>query len=107
MVQETTSPELRSFRLQKVEDPESLESQIGTQWLLYIGVIAIVIGVAYFEKLAIDNKWLGETARVIQGGVLGLVLTYAGIRFARPGYAVFGQMICGGGAAHLDPSTYP
>ena len=31
-----------------------------------------MIGVAYFEKLAIDNHWLGETARVIQGGVLGL-----------------------------------
>jgi uncharacterized membrane protein len=87
-------------------EPESLESQIGTQWLLYIGVIAIVIGVAYFEKLAIDNKWLGETARIIQGAVLGLALTYAGVRFARAGYAVYGQMISGGGAAILYLSTY-
>ena len=30
-----------------------LESQIGSRWLLYVGVIAIVIGVSYFEKLAI------------------------------------------------------
>lgn len=86
--------------------PESLESQIGTQWLLYIGVIAIVIGVAYFEKLAIDNQWIGETARVIQGAVLGLVLTYAGLRFVRAGYALYGQMITGGGAAILYLSTY-
>ncbi|HEX9369293.1 MAG TPA: DUF2339 domain-containing protein [Vicinamibacterales bacterium] len=106
MVQETTSPELRSFRLQKVEDPESLETQIGTQWLLYIGVIAIVIGVAYFEKLAIDNRWIGETARVIQGAVLGLVLTFVGTRFVRAGYALYGQMIAGGGGAILYLSTY-
>ena len=25
-----------------------------------MGVIAIVIGVSYFEKLAIDNQWIGE-----------------------------------------------
>ena len=45
-------------------DRSSLETMIGTQWLLYIGVIAIVIGVAYFEKLAIEKQWIGETARV-------------------------------------------
>jgi uncharacterized membrane protein len=88
------------------EEPESLESQIGTQWLLYIGVIAIVIGVAYFEKLAIDNQWIGETARVIQGGALGLLLVYVGTRFVRSGYALYGQMISGGGAAILYVSTY-
>ena len=60
-----------------------------------------MIGVAYFEKLAIDNEWLGETARVIQGGVVGLALTYAGLRFVRAGYDVYGQMITGGGAAIL------
>jgi hypothetical protein len=86
--------------------PESLERQIGTQWLLYIGVIAIVVGVAYFEKLAIDNAWIGETARVIQGAVVGLVFIYAGLRFVRAGYTVYGQMIAGGGAAILYLSTY-
>ena len=98
----------RGFRLQAEDpaQPESLERQIGTQWLLYIGVIAIVVGVAYFEKLAIDNAWIGETARVIQGAVLGLVLTYAGLRFVRAGYALYGQMITGGGAAILYVSTY-
>jgi uncharacterized membrane protein len=106
--QEGSLSDSRGFRLQaEAKEPsESLETQIGTQWLLYIGVIAIVIGVAYFEKLAIDNQWLGETARVIQGAVLGLVLTYAGLRFVGGGYAVYGQMITGGGAAILYLSTY-
>ena len=88
------------------DDDESIESMIGGRWLLYIGVIAIVIGVAYFEKLAIDNNWIGETARVIQGAVLGLALIYGGTRFARAGYATYGQMIEGGGVAILYVSTY-
>ena len=87
-------------------EPESLESRIGGRWLLNIGITAIVVGVAYFEKLAIDNKWIGETARVIQGGLLGAALIYAGSRFARRGYALYGQMMIGGGVAILYVSTY-
>jgi uncharacterized membrane protein len=90
----------------KAEAPESLETQIGSKWLLYIGVIAIVIGVAYFQKWAIDNHYFGETARVIQGAVVGLLLVYGGLRFVRAGYSVYGQMISGGGAAILYLSTY-
>ena len=58
-------------------------------WLLYVGVIAIVVGVSYFEKLAIDSHWVGETARTVQGGILGLLLVYAGLRFVRAGYAIY------------------
>jgi uncharacterized membrane protein len=76
----------------------SLEAQIGSRWLLYVGVIAIVVGVSYFEKLAIDSHWVSETARTVQGGVVGLLLVYAGLRFVRAGYAIYGQMISGGGS---------
>jgi uncharacterized membrane protein len=96
-----SAPELRA-----ANDTESLEALIGSRWLLYIGVIAIVIGAAYFEKLAFENHWVGETARVIQGGVAGLVLIYAGIRFGRAGYTTYGQMISGCGSAILYVSTY-
>jgi uncharacterized membrane protein len=88
------------------DEPESLETTIGTRWLLYVGIAAIVIGAAYFEKLAIEKGWIGETARVIQGGVIGLALVYIGTRFVRAGYSLYGQMICGGGAAILYVSTY-
>jgi len=104
----------RSFRLQRevpatptAEVPEeSLENRIGGRWLLNIGIAAIVIGVAYFEKWAIDNRWIGETARVIQGGVLGAALIVAGHRLARRGYALYGQMLSGGGVAILYVSIY-
>jgi uncharacterized membrane protein len=90
----------------RVQEHESLETTIGSRWLLYVGVFAIVVGVGYFEKLAFDNEWIGETARVIQGGALGLILLYVGHRFIRAGDIFYGQMICGGAAAILYVSAY-
>ena len=89
-----------------MQAPESLESRIGGRWMLNVGIAAIVIGVAYFEKWAIDNNLVGETARVIQGGVLGMILVAAGHRFVRAGYHVYGQMIMGGGVAVMYVATY-
>jgi uncharacterized membrane protein len=104
-------PETRGFRLQAEgseaqPESESLETRIGSRWLLYVGVAAIVIGAAYFEKLAIENGWIGETARVVQGAIVGLALVFAGTRFVRAGYALYGQMVSGGGAAVLYVTTF-
>jgi uncharacterized membrane protein len=82
------------------------EAQIGSRWLLYVGVLAVVVGISYFEKLAIASGWIGETARVVQGAVTGAVLTYAGVRFVRAGYALYGQMLSGTGVAVLYVVTY-
>jgi uncharacterized membrane protein len=86
--------------------PHSLEERIGSRWLLYIGVIAIVVGAAYFEKLAIDYGWIGEGARVIQGAVLGFALIAAGLQFSRRGFRTYGQVMAGGGGAILYLSIY-
>src|SRR6266480_8116000 len=51
---------------------ESLESLIGGDWLNKIGVVAIVLGMAYFLKYAIDNQWIGEMGRVTLGIITGL-----------------------------------
>jgi uncharacterized membrane protein len=85
---------------------ESLETLIGSRWLLYIGVIAIIVGVGYFEKLALENRWIGETARVVQGAIIGLLLVCGGLRLVRAGYRAYGQMIAGCGIAVLYVSTY-
>jgi uncharacterized membrane protein len=98
----STPPVLRS----RSDARDALETRIGSRWLLYIGVAAIIIGVSYFEKLAIDNHWVSETARVIQGAILGLVLVAAGLRFVRAGYRLYGQVLSGCGIAILYVSTY-
>ena len=87
-------------------DHEALESRIGSRWLLYVGVVAIVIGVSYFEKLAIDNHWVNETWRVIQGSVAGLVCIAAGLRIAKKSYRLYGQILAGAGVAILYVSIY-
>ena len=87
-------------------DHEALESRIGSRWLLYVGVVAIVVGVSYFEKLAIDNHWVNETWRVIQGSVAGLVCIAAGLRIVKKGYRLYGQILAGTGVAILYVSTY-
>ncbi len=88
------------------EARDALETRIGSRWLLYIGVIAIIVGIAYFEKLAIENHWVSETTRVIQGAVVGMILVVAGLRFVRAGYRVYGQVVSGCGVAVLYVSTY-
>ena len=89
-----------------VASKETLEVRIGSRWLLYIGVIAIVVGAAYFIKLAFDNEWIAPAMRVGIGALLGLAFAYAGTRFVRAGYSLYGQMISGGGIAMLYVSTY-
>jgi uncharacterized membrane protein len=88
------------------ESADSLETRIGSRWLLYIGVVAIIVGASYFEKLAIENRWIGETARVVQGAIVGMLLVYGGLRFVRAGYALYGQLITGCGVAVLYVATY-
>ena len=85
---------------------ESLETIIGSRWLLYVGVVALIVGASYFIKLAFENHWINETARVAIGGAAGLALAYAGTRFVRAGYSLYGQAISGGGVAILYVSIY-
>jgi uncharacterized membrane protein len=99
-------PPTAAPRPTRPRDGETLENWIGGQWLLYIGVLAILIGVAYFEKLAFESAWLGETARVAQGALAGLALVYSGIRFARSGYTGYGHAIAGAGIAAIYVSIY-
>jgi uncharacterized membrane protein len=84
----------------------ALESRIGSRWLLYVGVIAIVVGVSYFEKLAIENHWVNETWRTIQGGVAGVLFVLGGLRIAKQGYRLYGQILAGTGVALMYVSTY-
>jgi uncharacterized membrane protein len=80
---------------------ESLESRIGGRWLLYVGTAALVLGVGFFVKYAFDNNWITETARVVIGAVIGLVMVLGGHRIARRGYPLYGQILAGGGFAAL------
>ena len=87
-------------------EPEDLEQQIGSRWLLYLGVAAVVLGMSYFVKFAFDNGWISEPLRVLSGVVIGVGLIAAGSRFSTRGLALFGQALAGGGVVVLYVSIY-
>lgn len=72
-----------------VRSGEDLEGTIGKLWLNRIGIIAILIGVAYFLKLAIDNNWIGPGMRVLIGIAAGIAVVLWSERFRSKGSVSF------------------
>src|ERR1700722_17006678 len=67
----------------------SLESRIGAQLLNRIGILAVLIGVAWFLKLAFDRNWIGPPVRVWIGLAAAAGLLVWSERFRRQGYPAF------------------
>ena len=67
----------------------SLESRIGSQLFNRVGIVAVLIGAAWFLKYAVDQQWLGPLARVAIGAAAGLGLIAWSERFRRRQYPVF------------------
>ena len=85
---------------------DSLESRIGGQGMLYIGTAVLVLGIGFFVKYAFDNSWIDETGRVLIGAAAGLAMVAGGHLVARRGYALYGQIVAGGGFAALYVSVF-
>ena len=77
----------------------------GGNWLARIGVLALIIGVGFFLKLAFDNDWIGETGRVVLG-LLGGGALLGGGEFWRRKYPILAQPLTGGGIAILYLSVF-
>lgn len=84
-----TGPSFHTFDQAHSDNANSLESQIGSQWFNRIGILAVLIGVAWFLKLAFDNHWIGPLGRVLIGLLAGAALIAWSERFHRRGFAVF------------------
>ena len=72
-----------------VPQQDSLERRIGSQWLNRVGVVAVLVGVSYFLKLAFDNGWIGPGLRVLLGLLAGAGLCWWSERFRRPASLAF------------------
>ena len=93
-----------SLRLEEQPPQRSLESRIGSQWFNRIGILAVLIGMAWFLKLAIDNHWIGPLGRVLIGLLAGAGLIVWSERFRSRGYAVFSYSLksIGSGVLYLS-----
>lgn len=77
-------------QLEPTSKPEiSLESRIGGQWLNRIGIVAVLVGLSYFLKLAFDNNWIGPPVRVGIGIGIGVLLLLWSERFRSRGFSGF------------------
>lgn len=85
--------------------PREWEQILGGNWLARVGVVALIIGIAFFLKFAIDNNWLGPASRVILGIVAGLGMVGGGY-YWRNKYPTLSQALSGGGIAVLYISIF-
>jgi uncharacterized membrane protein len=85
--------------------PETdLERVIAGSWLNRIGIVALLIAMAFFLKLAIDKNWIGPIVQIGIGLVAGLgLLGYSHLLFKK-GYGYFseGMVALGGGVLYLS-----
>ena len=82
----------------------SLESRIGSQWFNRIGILALLIGVAWFLKFAFDNHWIGPLGRVLIGLVAGAGMIGWSAIFRKRGYTAFAYSMqaVGSGTLYLS-----
>jgi hypothetical protein len=97
-------PRFAAVEAEHAQDENSLESRIGSQWFNRIGILAILIGVAWFLKLAFDNHWIGPLGRVLIGLLAGTGLIAWSERFRSHGYQAFSYSLkaVGSGVLYLS-----
>jgi hypothetical protein len=84
----------------------SLEYALATTWLMRLGIVTIVICVAFFLKWSIDRGILGPSARIGLAIFAGLGMLVGGMRALNKTYHVLGQGLVGGGLAALYFSMF-
>ena len=67
----------------------SLESRIGAQLLNRIGILVVLVGVAWFLKLAFNYNWIGPPVRVLIGLACSAGLMVWSQQFRRKGFSPF------------------
>jgi uncharacterized membrane protein len=83
-----------------------VETRIGERWLLYAGIVVLLLGVTFFLRYAFDRNWLSPTVRVLLGAAFGCGLIGGGRSLARAGYQIYGWVLCGAGVLALYLVTY-
>lgn len=83
-----------------------LETRLGLTWVNRIGAFTVVLAVAFFFKLAVDNQWIGETGRVALGVLAGLAALGLADFIWKRGHRVYAQGVTAAGIAILYIAFY-
>ena len=82
------------------------EEKVAGTWFNRLGILAIMLGSAFFLKWSIDNELIGELGRVAIGLMVGLGLIGGGEYFRQRNFAFYGQGFTGGGIGILYFSVF-
>jgi len=84
--------------------PPSLENKLGAQVFNRVGVVALLIGVTWFLKLAMDNHWIGPVGRILAGLIAGAGVILWSERFRQKGFNAFSYSLkaIGSGVLYLS-----
>jgi len=100
-----TSGQLSPSLTERFKSSLDLEETLGTNWLNKLGIVILVLGVAFF--LAYQLKTLGPAGKVLVGYTVGGLLLGAGVWFERHDlYRILARAGVGGGWALLYFTTY-
>jgi uncharacterized membrane protein len=82
----------------------SLENRLGSQIFNRIAIVALLIGMTLFLKLAIDNHWIGPLGRILIGLIAGAGLILWSEHFRRQRIQAFSYSLkaVGSGALYLS-----
>ncbi len=99
-------PPARTVQARPAASGIDFEARVAGRWLNRVGLVAVVVGVAFFLKYAIDNDWVGPTGQIMVGLVLGAGLVALSVRLHRQGHAYFADGLTGLGGAVLYLSLW-
>ena len=86
-----------------VAERRDLEAHLGTYWLSRVGIVTLIIGIAYLITYRFGE--LGMLARVVAGYMLSAGLGVFGLWLSRR-HELFGRIVFGGGLALAYFVTY-
>tara|TARA_B100000676_G_C18067645_1_gene842044 strand:- start:546 stop:2468 length:1923 start_codon:yes stop_codon:yes gene_type:complete len=84
----------KSFRL------PNIEQYLGGNWLVRIGIFALILGVGFFLQHAFSNNWINHQSQIATGILISFVLIFFGDFFAKR-YPIYSFALSGGGVAVL------
>jgi len=58
--------------------PRGFEERFGTQWVVWVGGLALALGGIFLVRYSIEQGWIGPGVRIMLGGLLATALVAAG-----------------------------
>lgn len=92
--------------VQRVKGTEEWEALIGARWMNRIGAVALILGLGFFFKYAVDQNWISQSLRIAIGLVVGAGLLIGAWRSHAKDYTIFAQGLVGAGIATLYLCVY-